>query len=142
MAICHPKRTCPFNERTEIMTPQHYAFLRLSIISTVFFLSLTGKRLCFYAVIQLKFIYFVSFCSEVWIQIKHLSNYAFRPCQIEILLSVCVRVGLRVLNTIKKIVGEIFLNKSDVSGFETKYNYTLIKTINLHALPSSFLCDY
>jgi len=44
---------------------------------------------------------------------------------IEILLSVRVRVGFKVLNPIKnKFVGEIFLNSSDVLGF--RKNITIL----------------
>ena len=66
-----------------------------------------------------------------------------RPCQIGILLSVRVRVGFRVLNPIKnKFVGDNFLNNSDVPGFRNKYYYTIIKTINIHVLPNTYLCEY
>ena len=53
-----------------------------------------------------------------------------------------MRVGFRVLSPIKnKIVGEIFEYNSDVPGFR-KNNYTLTKTINIHVLPSTYLCEY
>ena len=50
-----------------------------------------------------------------------------------------MRVGFnRVLNPIKKIIGEIFINDYAVPGFRKTYNNTIIKTINIHVLPSTF----
>jgi len=59
------------------------------------------------------------------------------------MLSVRVRVDFRVLNPIKNIfVVEILINNFDVPGFRKKYNYTKTKTINIHVLPSTYLCEY
>ena len=51
-----------------------------------------------------------------------------------------MRVGFRVLNPIKKnkFIGEFFINDYAVPGFRKTYNYTIIKTINIHVLPSTF----
>jgi len=69
-------------------------------------------------------------------------NYK-KPCQIGFLLSVRVRVGFRVLNPIKnKFVDDIFLNNSEVPGFRKKCHYTIIKTINIYVIPSTYLCEY
>jgi len=74
-----------------------------------------------------------------------LCKYAIRPCQIGFLLSVRVRVGLRVLNPIKKqnkFVDGIFLNNFEVPGWRKKCNYTIIKTINIYVIPSTYLYEY
>ena len=72
---------------------------------------------------------------------KYVYFLLIRPRQIGILLSVRVRVGFRVLNPIKNcFVGEN-LNNSDVPGFRNKYNYTIIKTLNMHVLPNTYLCE-
>jgi len=56
---------------------------------------------------------------------KNIDSFYIRPCQIEILLSVRVRVGFTVLNLIKnKFVGELFLNNSDFPGF--RKNITIL----------------
>ena len=61
------------------------------------------------------------------LEINHGYRNIIRPCQIGILLSVRVRVGLGVLNPIKKanFVGEIFFNNFDVPGF--RKNITILK---------------
>jgi len=66
---------------------------------------------------------------------------ALRPCQIGFLLSVRVRVGFRALNPITKIVVDIFLNNSEVTGLNF-FNYTIIKTINIYVIPITYLCEY
>ena len=64
---------------------------------------------------------------------------SIRPCQIGILLSVRVRVGLGVLNPIKQqILSVKFPSIISIFRDSEKYNYTKTKTINIHVLPSTY----
>jgi len=45
-------------------------------------------------------------------------------------------------NKKNKFVEDIFLNNYEVPGFRKKSKYSIIKTINIHVIPSTYLCEY
>jgi len=92
-------------------------------------------------------------CSKthiMWLEFIQINSVHFFPqknylpwptCQIGILLSVRVRVGFRVLNK-KQFCWWYFLKLCRCSGIQRKLYYSKSRTINIHVLPSTYLCEY